>query len=368
MARATIGIDCRLGGVRHGGIGRYIAEYVSRVVASSSYHFSLVFSDEAQRDELLALIPDSEAGQISTTIVNIRHYSLQEQLKLPGIYTDLNLDLLHVPHFNVPLGFRGPLVVTIHDLLWHSTKGTSVTTLPAWQYWFKYGAYKLTVSTAVKRASRIFVPTQFVAATLSQHYPKATDKLVVTYEGVGKQFTPNASVMRDDHLLLYVGSLYPHKNVSVILDALKNLPEHRLVIVSARDAFAEKFQEKIKELGLSDRVELKSSVPDKQLLQLYWSAGFVIQPSTSEGFGLTGLEAIACNSPLIASDIPVFHEVYGEAAHFFDPMSAESLQETIAGSTTAGEKSQAGARRAVLERYSWDTMTDTMLKTFTQLL
>lgn len=367
MARATIGIDCRLGGVRHGGIGRYISEYVRHAVASDELQFSLIFSDEAQRRELLDAVSLKKNSHIQTTIANIRHYSLSEQLRLPSVYNRLNFDLLHVPHFNVPIGYRRPFIVTIHDLLWHSTRGTSVTTLPAWQYWFKYGAYRLAVGDTIKRAARIFTPTRFVADTITSHYPSAVDKIVVTYEGVGAQFVPSLTATKNPKQLLYVGSLYPHKNVGVLAAALQLLPDYRLAIVTARDAFADSFRQHIKELGLQDRVAMHHGVPDTALVQWYQSSGIVIQPSTSEGFGLTGLEALACGAPLIASDIAVFHEVYGDAAFFFDPYDAKSLVAVI--KNVALQKNQSSTARAeILARYSWKVMTELIIKEIKQLV
>jgi glycosyltransferase involved in cell wall biosynthesis len=368
MAQTTIGIDCRLGGVRHGGIGRYIAEYVRRVVATTAFSYSLVFYDEQQRTELLEPLSATTTARLRTTIVPIRHYSLDEQLKLPTVLNRLELDVLHVPHFNVPIGYRRPFVVTIHDLLWHAKRGTTVTTLPRWQYWPKYGAYRIASADAIRRAKRIFVPTEFVASTISQQFPSAKSKTVVTYEGVATNFKPDSKQRRRSKQLLYVGSLYPHKNVGVVLDALQQLPEHQLVIVGARDVFSQTFQNLVKEKGLTDRVIFKGKVSDAELVELYQTTSCVTQPSTSEGFGLTGVEALSCGTPLLASDIPVFHEVYGQAAIFFDPSDAADLVKAIQMIDNAEYVFPTKTVEQTLKRYSWDTMTQTMLSEIKEVL
>lgn len=357
MRQTAIGIDCRLGGVRHGGIGRYIAEYLKLVVDEGSFRFSLVFSDPQQQQELLSGVSQKNLSRIHTTITDIRHYSISEQLRLPDIFNQLQVDLLHVPHFNVPVGYRRPFVVTIHDLLWHSTRGTAVTTLPAWQYWLKYGAYKYTVGSTVRRAARVFAPTQFVAKTITDHYPQARDKTVVTYEGVGEQFVP-FSQNRKSQQLLYVGSLYPHKNVSLILDALLQLKNFSLVVAGARDVFAEAFAKEIGRRGLENRVTITGRVSDQELVKLYQTSAAVIQPSTSEGFGLTGVEALACDTALLASDIPVFHEVYGDAALYFDPDGADSLVHAIGQIDQLSSEENKTAREQALAKCSWKRMTD----------
>jgi len=361
MRQTAIGIDCRLGGVRHGGIGRYIAEYLKLVVDEDSFRFSLVFSDPQQQQELLSGVSQKNLSRIQSTITDIRHYSISEQLRLPAIFNQLQVDLLHVPHFNVPVGYRRPFVVTIHDLLWHSTRGTTVTTLPAWQYWMKYGAYKYTVGSTVRRAARIFVPTQFVADTISDHYPHARNKTVVTYEGVGEQFIPSSLKNKISQQLLYVGSLYPHKNVSLILDALLQLKNYSLVIAGARDVFAQSFVKEIDRRGLQNRVSITGRVTDPELVKLYQTSGAVIQPSTSEGFGLTGVEALACHAPLLASDIPVFHEVYGDAALYFDPNSADSLVHVINQINQLTSEVNESARKHALAKCSWKRMTNSIV-------
>lgn len=367
MRRATIGLDCRLGGIRHGGIGRYISEYLRRAARDPALDFTIVGTDQSQLSELLTPIAKQDRARIHAITAPMRHYSLAEQWQLPRVLQRLSIDLLHVPHFNVPLGYHRPFVVTIHDLLWHSTKGTTVTTLPPWQYWLKYAAYQWVVKNAVTHAQAVFVPTQFVAQTISRHYPVARRRTVVTYEGVGEQFQPATKAERQPHQLLYVGSLYPHKNVTVVLDALLQLPTETLVVVGARDVFSQVFTAAVRERGLSDRVRLLHQLSDRELVELYQSSSLLIQPSTSEGFGLTGVEALACGTPLIASDIPVFHEVYGAAAFFFDPHDPDQLADMIRTAQDPQSQPEPRAIAAVLERCSWDRMTDVILSRLKQL-
>ncbi len=368
MRKATIGIDCRLGGVRHGGIGRYIAEYLRSVVKLSNHNLSLVFSDTEQQRELLKTVAPEHHSRIHTTVADVRHYSVAEQLQLPAVFNNLPIDVLHVPHFNVPLGYRRPFVVTIHDLLWHTTTGTTVTTLPAWQYWLKYAGYRLTVSNAINRAAKIFTPTQFVADSIGEHYDQALNKMVVTYEGVSSSFVPSTQIKRKSKELLYVGSLYPHKNVSVILEALIRLPGYSLQIVGARDAFTESFKKEIHQLGLDARVAIKTKVSDSELVALYQQATALIQPSTSEGFGLTGIEALACGTRLLASDIAVFHEVYQKAALFFNPQDPSSLIDGISQLPSRASTRHNKYVKEALTQCSWDSMTQRILTSIESVL
>jgi glycosyltransferase involved in cell wall biosynthesis len=369
MQQLRIGIDCRLGGIRHAGIGRYISEYLQQLATRPDLRLECLFHDQQQADELLSKLEPKDRTKVQVTLAAIAHYSVDEQLKLPKIFNSWQIDLLHVPHFNVPIDYHRPFVVTIHDLLWHSTRGAAVTTLKPLAYWPKYAAYRWLVGTAVRRAAKVFVPTAYVADEVSRYYPHAKDKLLATYEGVGKQFTPDTSVERASKTLLYVGSLYPHKNIDIVFQALQMVPELQLQIISARNVFTDQTLKKAGELGISRQVTFLGNCSDEQLLAQYRQATAVIQPSLSEGFGLTGVEALATGTPVLASDIPVFHEVYQQAALFFDPHSAQTLVATINHDLPelVTDKTWQAARAAALEKCSWHKMTTEILQAMRQL-
>jgi len=275
----------------------------------------------------------ADQKQVVTHVLPIRHYTLEEQIKVPLAFQAAKLDLLHVPHFNVPLGYRRPFIVTIHDLLWHSRRDPRATTLPAWQYRLKYGAYRFVSQSAMQRAKAILVPTQFVKQEVAV-YVDRPDKIVVTSEGMSQTFLdfPSVGSQKRSHktkerapYVVYTGSLYPHKNVTVILKALRQVPDLQLKVVTARSIFLDDFWQQARQEGVEKQVEVLSALSDEEVQQLYQTALALVQPSFSEGFGLTGLEAMATGCPVIASDIPVLREVYGDHATFFNPYQAEQL-------------------------------------------
>lgn len=350
-----IGIDCRLGGVRHAGIGRYIENLVRECVRHEDVEWVLFFSDERQAGEVLP----GKHPHVKRVYVKTRHYSLAEQFVMPWIFLKERLSLLHVPHFNIPLFYPGKIVVTIHDLLWHEQRGTTVTTLPTWQYWLKYAAYRLAVVQAVRRAKKIFVPTKSVTQTLKQYYPFASAKTIVTPEGVAplylSQATQKLAQAKQKKQLVYTGSLYPHKNVKLIIQALPFLPNFKLLLVGSRTVFQESLKQYVAQHGLSERVEFLGRLSDEEIVQLYQESYALVFPSFSEGFGLPGLEAMAVGLPVVASDIPVFREIYGSAAAYFDPYSVAELVETL----HTLEPSRATLVRAGKKRvtqFSWSAM------------
>jgi len=361
-----IGIDCRLSGVRNAGIGRYVSNLVHELLPLSKSEVTLVlfFYDEVQQAEVLGRdVPEN----CEVVLAPVQHYSFSEQLRLPTIFRKAKIDLLHVPHFNVPLFYQGKYVVTIHDLLWHERKGRAVTTLAPTVYWLKYWLYLLVVKTAIERAKKIFVPSETVRDAVINRFPSAQKRAVVTYEGVGDELKKEVPhPRRMEKILLYVGSLYPHKNVSRIFSAMIVDKSYRLAIVTARTAFVDRVKKEIKDLGIEDRVEFHFEISDSQLSNIYQQASVLIQPSLAEGFGLTGIEAIALGTPLVASDIPIFKEVYGDMAHYFDPHDSESLLRVIARAENSSVSDH--DVKILLEKFSWKSLAKQTLAGYIEVL
>ncbi len=355
-----IGIDCRLSGLNHAGIGRYIENLTRRLPKlNSEIDWVYFYADNSQLLDL---------PSVETHLVPIKHYSFDEQYKLPRLFKKAQLDLLHVPHFNAPLFYNGPLVVTIHDLLWHQQRGRQVTTLKPWVYWPKYVAYRLIAAQSVKSAQKILVPTETIKETLCRYYPAARHKITVTYEGVDQRLLGHhqADLPRDQRRLLYVGSLYPHKNLGLVLQSLLKLPEWQLTIVSARDVFHERLNQRVKELGLENQVVFTGRLSDVELAEQLQTCTALVQPSLSEGFGLTGLEALSLDTPVLASDIAIFHEVYREAAHYFDPHNPDDLVQSLKKLQT--QPPQPSTMQAVVANYSWDKLAEKTLQTYLEVL
>ncbi|MEN8253612.1 MAG: glycosyltransferase family 1 protein [Patescibacteria group bacterium] len=365
--KTRIGIDCRLAGKKHAGIGRYIKNLVKRLPKKSNIKWVLFFYDQAQADEILNSSPFS--GEVRLT--PIRHYSLAEQLKLPKIFKQANLDLLHVPHFNIPIFYSGKLIVTIHDLLWHQQKGTSVTTLPKWQYWLKYWAYKFVTKQAIKKSLKVIVPSETIKKTISNYYPKTKNKVLVIKEGVSKKFSLDSArdkQKNNNYNLLYVGSLYPHKNLKLIFKALQKMPDYKLNIVSTRDAFAINTEKLAVKLKVESQVDFLGYVSDKKLIKLYQNSFALVQPSLSEGFGLTGVEAMASGCPVLASNIAVFKEIYSDAAIYFDPQNTNSFINAV----QKLEKSQKAKiiKKGIKQvgQYDWDKMVKKIIELYRKII
>lgn len=361
-----LGFDARLAGSAHAGIGRYSEELLRELLAltssdSDGKYFWLIFV--AKKDQLPWL---KNYPNVQVELLPIRHYTLREQIFVLKAFNQANLDLLHVPHFNVPIGYRRPFIVTIHDLLWHTQQDPHATTLPAWQYRLKYGAYRFVSQMAMRRAKAILVPTKFVEQEVAK-YVSNPQKIIVTSEGVSQAFLDTPDVGQGNGqrkrasktkerapYFVYTGSLYPHKNIEVVLKALQKLPNVNLKVLTARSIFLTEFWEKVRLHKIADQIEVQNGLSDEEVIKLYQQSSGLIQPSLSEGFGLTGIEAMAVGCPVIASDIPVLREVYGQQAEYFDPQQADELVKLLKkfiNQPASAEELQ--ARQKYARQYTW---------------
>lgn len=375
MKLRRIGIDCRLAGWKHAGIGRYVENLIlelpqlSQTIAPGrDITWVLFFHDAAQATAISPTWPEN----VKIVYAPVRHYTLAEQLRMPLVFAREKLDLLHVPHFNIPWLYFGNICITIHDLLWHEQRGSQVTTLKPWIYWLKYSVYLATVWFALQRAKLIFVPAETIKQTVLRYYPAVAEKIVVTLEGLGQTYVKTAAALREKALeqrtltdrkqqlkLVYTGSLYPHKNVILLLRALTHRPDWHLTIVGSRSNFQDQVRQQVETLGIETQVKFAGFLPDDQLIELYQSSDALVQPSLSEGFGLTGVEALAAGTVLLASDIPIFREIYGDAALYFNPESVSHFllaAEQLATQTQQERRTFIQRGLTQVKRYDWTSM------------
>jgi len=354
--------DARMYGLEHAGIGRYVKNLLDHLIPlDESLYLTLLVQPHIAKE----LVPHP---RVSVIPVPIRHYSLSEQIKLPGILNRLNVNLFHFPHFNVPIFFNRPFVVTIHDILWHQVKGPSVTTLPPVLYYLKYGGYRLTVRHAVSEARAIFTPSLWVKDQLVSQFPFVSpQKIWVTYEAVDPGFQRQKAklfaykdLVGNDPFVVYTGSCYPHKNVPVVVDALRmmhqgGIPMH-LIVVSSRNVFVDQLKDLIAAKNMKNYVHFVGHLPDSQVKWLYRYATALVHPSLSEGFGLTGIEAMSQELPVIAARSAALPEVYGDAALYFDPHKAGELANHLEKVTKDVKLTRSLTNQSLLQvkKYDWN--------------
>jgi glycosyltransferase involved in cell wall biosynthesis len=333
-----IGIDARFYGPLGKGLGRYVQEIVDNIIKIDKENEFVIFLSPQNYDEFLPVEP-----RIRKVLVSARWYSWAEQLVLPWQIWREHLDLMHFPHFNVPILVPVKFVVTIHDLILTKFPTIRASTLSPWLYKIKNLLYRIVISLAVYRSQKIIAVSEFTKKDIIDKFRIDPDKVTVTYEGVAslaygndslfvKKLDDSETLLRYNILenyILYVGNVYPHKNLESLLEVFaelhKKYPALRLVLVGKEDYFYQRLKELAGRLNLwhddvaASPVIFTGYVLDAELDVLYRKALFYVFPSLYEGFGLPALEAMAKGCPVASSNQASLPEVLGEAALFFNP-------------------------------------------------
>ncbi len=366
-----IGIDARFVGPQGTGLGKYtekLIENLQKIDKSNTYYIFL-----RQTNWHFLKLQNSNFKKV---LADISWYSLEEQLKMAGIYNEQNLDLLHVPHFNVPILYRKKFIVTIHDLIHHDFSQESATTKNPLIYKLKRGAYKYTIRNAVKKSQKIIVPSEFVKGQLLTKFGTDESKIKVIYEAAEEEyFNHQPSTISHQPSFLYVGNAYPHKNLNNLLDAFRILttnhqpPTTKLILVCPRDIFWQRLQKEIKSRNLEKTVEVKGYLDTGELSKLFQKAQAYVFPSLSEGFGIPGLNAMAAGVPVLASNIPTLQEIYQDAAVYFDPNDPADIADKVS-KLLKSTKTKDGLTKkgfAQVKKYSWQKMAKETLEVYKQL-
>ncbi|MGI5841437.1 MAG: glycosyltransferase family 4 protein [Patescibacteria group bacterium] len=360
-------IDARLYGPKHTGIGRYTKNLLlalSDLPDFSQYKFSLLIYPELESE-----IRKDLGNKFTLIPTNIRHYSLKEQLILPFILYKYHPNLVHFTHFNKPILYLKKSVVTIHDLIKHFFKGSDTTTKNPYFYWPKYFFYRLFTHLIIK-TNTIIVPSNYWRDYLIKTFKLPPAQVTTTHEAVDPKFvTRNTPPETPNNYVIYTGNLYPHKNVTVILEALKKIPDLNLKIISGRNAFVDKFLKSI-DRSIKPQVNLMGFVDDKEFHKVYSKALALVHPSFMEGFSLTGLEAMALKCPVISSNTSCLPEVYGNSVLYFDPANSDELVGQIKSLQNNDKLRRSLIRKGLnqLKKYSWQKTAQQTLKVYKKTL
>src|SRR3989344_5154470 len=332
-----IGIDCRLWSET--GVGRYIRNLVLNLQKIDSRNDYILFVLSKDRDEIVKQVEDTRRNIQDDTFkiieVDIRWHSIKEQLRFASILSYENPDLMHFPYISVPLNYRKPFIVTIHDLIPYYYPTSKASTLPAPIYFLKLLAYKYILKQAVNNAKKIISVSNTTKDEIVRQFRVESEKIVVTYEGVDSQISniKNQKPKINGKYFLYVGNAFPHKNLDSLLEAFKifskEWEEAQLIFVGKEDCFYKRLKEKVRKLKLNEKIVFMENIDDGKLSALYKNAVATIMPSFMEGFGLPALEAMANKCLVLASDIKAIKEICGQDALYFDPYDENEMAEKM---------------------------------------
>ncbi len=370
MTGMKIGIDARMYGpaVGGGGIGRYVQELVTFLPACDGFPPCVAFVKPENADAL--------PGGYEKRVVDVHWYTLREQIALPRVIDRERLDLVHIPHWNVPLALRTPFVVTIHDLiLLDEPRSARATTRHPLVFALKQAGFRRVLRHALFASRRVIAVSEATKRSILRHFPALPpEKIDVIYEGVTALPSPDESAAAPKPYLLSVGNAYPHKNLEALLRAFRLAreahPGVRLVLAGRDDVFARRLSASPEARALGDAFIFVPNPTDAQLAALYQKAAGYVYPSRLEGFGLPPLEAMSQGAPVAAARAGSLPEVLGDAARFFDPRDERDMARAL--EDLVGD---AGLRRALVERgfarvrrYSWRRMAEETLASYRRAL
>lgn len=335
-----------------------------------------------QHNYLLILPPDA-VDSIDTSQANaekiaadIPYYSFREQVQIPSILRRYGADLLHAPHFNVPLVCPCPRVVTIHDVIYLACR-EDLPSAAGRMY------YKGMMSAAVRLARRIITDSEFSKSQIRRLFGDNRE-IKVIYPGVDGRFHPVTDRTRIEQLrarygirgdyILYTGIFKPRKNHSGLLRAFRRFlqlgGEAHLVIAGPMAEGETQLRQLAEELRITDRVVFPGFVKDSDLPALYSGARAYACPSLYEGFGFTVLEAMACGVPVVCSEESSLPEVAGTAVVYADARNAEKFGEAMYRVTRDGALQRALVEKgfANILRFEWRSAAMQTLAVYEQVL
>ncbi|MGB3613453.1 MAG: glycosyltransferase family 1 protein [Elainellaceae cyanobacterium] len=272
------------------------------------------------------------------------------QLTLPHIYRTENAGLLFSPIPEAPLGLGVRFAVTVHDFI---ARRFSKPTSPLALYTRYY------VPQVLRRAQHIITNSEATARDAVDFCGVSAHKITsipLAYDG--NHFKDLELPVKP--YFLHVGRHDPHKNVARVLAAFARLSstiDGELWLAGTPDSrYTPQLRDQATEYGLSDRVRFLDYVPYAQLPVLINQAIAVVFPSLWEGFGLPVLEAMACGTPVITSNLSSLPEVAGDAGLLVDPYSVAAISGAMKAiatdDVTRRHLKQAGLKRAT--QFSWE--------------
>jgi glycosyltransferase involved in cell wall biosynthesis len=293
-------------------------------------------------------------------------YSIRENWSIPARLRSLKVDLFHAPHYVLPLLTPGRAVSTIHDCI--HLRFPEYLPHPAAVHYARF-----MMSSAIRRSRLVFTVSEASKRDILTYFPWADESRIrVVPNAIDPELLEPPDAEELDRVreryqiaqrfVLYAGNIKPHKNLPRLIEAfarLRALPGHddvQLMIIGDEIGKFPELRRRVDEFHVRPHVRFFGFVPERTLASLYRLASVFAFPSQYEGFGLPPLEAMACGTPVVTSNISSLPEVVGDAALLTDPADGEAIASALArvldDPGLAADLSRRGREQAA--RFHWD--------------
>ena len=299
-------------------------------------------------------------------------FSFDEQIGFKRQLDGLQADLVHFGMVQQPVFYRGRVVTTIHDLTTVRFDNPAKNKLV---FKLKQSIYKQVIRRAARKSVAVITPSEFVKTDVVQFTGISPAKITVTHEAADPIVASPAALpsLQNKQFIMYVGRPTPHKNLERLIEAFTllraNHPALHLVLAGKTDANYRRTAALVEAKGTSN-VIFTDFVSEGELRWLYEHCAAYVFPSLSEGFGLPGLEAMQHGAPVVSSNATCLPEVYGEAAHYFDPLSVQAMADAINEVITDKDRRARliAAGYAQIATYSWRRLAEQTLAVYKNAL
>ncbi|WP_032121275.1 glycosyltransferase family 4 protein [Clostridium amazonitimonense] len=311
------------------GIGTYTYQLIKSLNNIDNINNYTVFMPEVEKFDI-TLNSNFNINKIIKSIQN----NFWDQVNIPNILDNVEADIYHVPQNGVGLPFKKKckFVITLHDVIplkMPETVGEKYLKI-----------FNEDMQSIVSLCDGIITVSEFSKDDISKAFNFPRDKIYVTHLASEEVYKPldrcsckkniekNYGIKED--FILYIGGFSPRKNIIGLLEAFSKLVQVnnktiKLIIGGTKGISYPKYKNKSIELGIENHVIFPGFIPLEHLPWFYNCCEFFVYPSLYEGFGLPPLEAMACGSAVIASNLTSIPEVLGDSAFLVDPRDQDEL-------------------------------------------
>ena len=331
-----IGFDAKRAFSNNTGLGNYSRDTIKILSHYFPKNKHLLYTPKKNNNSRISFINDIE-NTVVCTPESLVNRTFKAYWRSKGVVKDLisnQIDLYHGLSNELPIGIETTsikTVVTIHDLIFMRYPNLFKA--------IDRKIYHKKFKSACERANKIIAISEQTKKDIIDFFCIPEEKIEVVYQGCNKVF--QRKIREDEkhftiskynlpkNYLLYVGTIEERKNLLTLLQALKELPCEKLVVVGNGRSYKAKCLRFITENKLSDRVLFLSGLSLEEMAVIYQSANIMIYPSIFEGFGIPILEALFSRTPIITSEKGCFSEAGGLNSKYINPLSVSDIKKTI---------------------------------------